>query len=65
MGKRKAIRVVVDKTIEQNYQAEPGRQEWVTVMECVYADRSSIPPLIIFKGENVCRSWMPKKLPEG
>jgi DDE superfamily endonuclease len=61
IGKRKALRVVVDKEALQNYQAEPGRQEWVTVMECICADGDSIPPLIIFKGENVSKSWIPKK----
>ena len=66
IGKRKALRVVVDTTVKQNYQAEPGRQEWVTVMECICADGSSIPPLIIFKGENVSESWIPvKEIPEG
>jgi hypothetical protein len=65
LGKRKAIRVVIDKTVKQNYQAERGRQEWVTVMECVCADGSEIPPLVIFKGENVCQTWLPKELPEG
>lgn len=33
------------------YQAQPGRQEWVTAVECIYADGASFPPLIIFKGE--------------
>ena len=35
-------------------------------MECICADGDSIPPLIIFKGENVSESWIPKKeLPQG
>jgi hypothetical protein len=54
LGKGKARRVVVDTTIKHNYQAEPGRQEWGTVMECICVDGDWIPPLIIFKGENVC-----------
>jgi DDE superfamily endonuclease/Tc5 transposase DNA-binding domain len=66
VGKSKTRRVVIDTTIKQNYQAEPGRQEWVTVMECISGDGTCIPPLIIFAGENVCTSWIPMKdLPEG
>src|SRR5579871_6832382 len=66
IGKRKALCVVVDTNVRQNYQAEPGRQEWVTVMECICTDGTSIPPLIIFKGENISNSWIPvKELPEG
>jgi hypothetical protein len=65
MDKRKAIYIVVDKTIEQNYQVELGCQEWVTVMECIYANESWILLLIIFKSQNVYCSWIPKKLSEG
>lgn len=59
MGKRKALWVIIDTNVEQNYQTEPGRQEWVTVVECICANGTSIPPLIIFKGENVSDSWIP------
>jgi len=45
--------VIVDKTVRMKYQAQPGRQEWVTAVECVCADGTAIPPLIIFKGEDV------------
>jgi len=65
VGKGKEMQVVIDTEVKQNYQAEPGRQEWVTVMDCICADGSSISPLIIFKGENVSKSWLPKELPEG
>ena len=44
VGKSKTQRVVMDTTVQQKYQAEPGRQEWVTVMECICTDGSSIPP---------------------
>ena len=27
--------VVVDATLRKKYQAEPGRQEWVTAVECI------------------------------
>ena len=65
VGKRKKMQVVIDTDVKQSYQGEPGRQEWVTVMDCICADGSSISPLIIFKGENLSKSWLPKELPEG
>jgi len=38
----------------------------LTVMECICADGSAIPPLIVFKGENVSESWITiKELPQG
>lgn len=58
--KGKARHVVIDTTIKQKYQAEPGRQEWVTVMECICANGDWISPLIIFKGENLSLGWRPQ-----
>jgi hypothetical protein len=60
LGKRKAIRVI-DNTIQQNYQAEPGRQEWVSYG--MHICRRKLDSTV--KGENVCQRWMPKELPEG
>jgi hypothetical protein len=51
---------VVDSRLRRKYQAEPGRQEWITIVECVCADGGLIPPLIIFKGENLVTSWIPR-----
>ena len=56
--------VVVDSTLCQKYQAEPGKQEWITVIECISVDGSSIPPIVIFKGENLMTSWMPQPAPK-
>jgi len=49
----------VDSQLRRKYQAEPGRQEWVTAVECISADGHVITPLIIFKGENLMNSWIP------
>jgi hypothetical protein len=51
--------VVVDSHLHRKYQAEPGRQEWVTVVECICVDGNLIPPLVIFKGEDLMTSWIP------
>ncbi len=50
--------VIIYSSIKMKYQAQSGHQEWVTVVEYVYADESSIPLLIIFKGEYLLDSWM-------
>jgi len=57
--------VVVDTTISNAYEAQPGRQEWVTVIECVSVTGEKIPPYIIFKGQNIMTNWLPKERPKG
>lgn len=47
---------------KKTYQAEPGRCEWVTVVECISADGSTIPPLVIFKGENLQTAWIAEEM---
>src|SRR5205085_1197656 len=64
IGTINASRVIVDTQIGSQYQSNPGRQKWVSVMECVSMDRTSISPLIIFKGENLLTNWIPPDLPK-
>ena len=57
--------IVVDKESQmKRYKAEPGRQEWITVLECICADGTSIAPMIIFKGKNVNSGWIPENVPD-
>ena len=49
-------------TIRPKFQAKPGRQEWVVVVECLCDEGRSIPPLIIFKGENLSHQWIPASI---
>ena len=37
----------------------PGRQEWVTSIECVSAAGRALPPLVIFKGGSFNSGWLP------
>jgi hypothetical protein len=55
---------IINVTIRQQFQAKPGRQEWVTTMACICADGSSLPPLIIFKGEKLSHQWIPADIPK-
>ena len=59
IGTRGRGYVIVSSNQKQTYQAQPGRQEWVTVIECICADGTSIQPLIIFKGVNLQSGWIP------
>jgi Tc5 transposase DNA-binding domain len=53
IGTIKNGKIIIDKSIRSNYRAEPGRREWVTVIDCICADGTSISPYIIFKGQSV------------
>ena len=53
LGTVNATQVLVDKSVGSQYQKEPGRQEWITVIECICADGTVIAPMVIFKGEGL------------
>jgi hypothetical protein len=57
--------VVVDGSLSTAYEAQPGRQEWVTVIECISAAGERIPPMVIFQGANLLTTWLPQPLPAG
>ena len=62
-----ASKVIIEKQSSSNsiyHQAQPGRQEWVTSVECICMDGSFLPPLIIFKAENFSRDWVPANAPK-
>jgi hypothetical protein len=62
IGVVEASKVIINKTIREQYQAQPGRQEWVTSVECICADGTAVPPLIIFRAENLSTQWVPANL---
>ena len=62
IGKIEASRIIINSTICQRYQANPGRQEWVSVVECICLDGTAIPPLVIFKGKDLLNTWIPADL---
>jgi len=66
IGVCNGINVVIDADMElEAYMVQPGRQEWVTVIECISASGVSISPYVIFKGENLVSTWLPRPLPVG
>jgi len=66
IGSTQAGCVLIDAQIRTKFQAQPGRQEWVTVLECICPDGTVIPPLVIFKGEQISTQWLvPPDLTDG
>ena len=62
IGQIEATRIIVRAEARAQWQAQPGRQEWVSVLECICADGSAIPPLVIFKGEQPLCAWIPNNI---
>jgi hypothetical protein len=53
IGSTQGACVIIDSRIRSQFQARPGRQEWVTVIEYICGDGTVIPPLVIFRGTNL------------
>jgi hypothetical protein len=62
IGTMESTRMIFDSTLRTKHQAHPGRQEWVSMVECLCADGTNIPPLGIFKGKNVLQNWIPNEV---
>src|SRR5947199_3024079 len=63
IGTSQCNRVIIDTTLRTRYKVEPGHQEWVSAVECICADGSSLPPLIIFKAKQISNSWINPNTP--
>ena len=61
-GTMESARIIIDYTLRTKHQAYPGRQEWVSMVECIYVDGSILPPLGIFKGKNALQNWILDKV---
>ena len=63
IGEVEASKCIINVKIRQKFQkAKPGRQEWVTSVECICADGTALSPLLIFKAENLSRAWIPASI---
>jgi len=61
---RKSV-VLLDQLNQYREKKQPGRQEWITSLECVNAAGVTLPPCLIFKGENLNSGWIPDETPAG
>lgn len=64
LGTTENMRVIIDTEVPMQFQAQPGRQEWITAVECICADGSSLSPMLIFKGEQLSQAWISINIPE-
>jgi len=60
----KTSNIIISKDTRMKLQVTPGRQEWISVVECISIDRVAISPLIIFKGERLSDAWYPDDVDE-
>lgn len=63
VGTTQSTRIIVDSTQKSNWKVTPGKQEWITAIECVDAAGGALPPLVIFKAQNTNSSWIPPNAP--
>jgi hypothetical protein len=63
VGESQTTKVLVPLDRQQQYKVVVGKQEWVTVIECINAAGDALPPMIIFKGQNINSGWIPSQTP--
>lgn len=63
VGSTQSTRIIVDSTQKSNWKVTAGKQEWITVLECINAAGDALPPLVIFKAQNTNSAWIPKDTP--
>jgi len=61
---RKSV-IPLDRQNQYREKKQRGRQEWITSLECVIASGVTLPPCLIFKGENLNSGWIPDETPAG
>ena len=61
---RKSV-VLLDQFDKRREKKQPGRQEWITSLKCISASGVTLPPCLIFKGENLNSGWIPDETPAG
>ena len=54
--------IIIDLILCTKYQVYLGRQEWVSVVKYICSNKTSIIPLVIFKGKNILQGWIPHKV---
>jgi hypothetical protein len=63
IGTSQKNRVIAYSAQSIHWKAVPGRQVWVLFVGCTSAAGMSLPPLIIFKAEQLRRTWITKDTP--
>jgi hypothetical protein len=61
---RKSV-ILLNQLNKRREKKQLGRQEWITSLGCVSAKGVTLPPCLIFKGENLNLGWIPDETPAG
>jgi hypothetical protein len=64
IGDEQATRVLIYLDKPTKHKVIGGKQEWVTDIECISAAGEALPPLLIFKGDNVNARWIDEQTPQ-
>ncbi len=65
IGEEQIMKVLVYLDAKQKERVVGGKQEWVTDIECINAAGEALPPLLIFKGEDVNTRWINERIASG
>jgi hypothetical protein len=65
IGEEQIMKVLVYLDARQKEKVIGGKQEWVTDIECINAAGEALPPLLIFKGQDINTRWINERSPEG
>lgn len=65
IGSSRKSAVRLNQLNTRREKKQPGRQEWITCLKCVSASGVTLPPCLIFKGENLNSGWIPDETPAG
>jgi hypothetical protein len=65
IGEEQVFKVLYYLDTEQKQRVIGGKQEWVTLIECINAAGEALAPLIIFKGAEMNARWLNERSPQG
>jgi hypothetical protein len=63
IGSTRGSFALYDRRATPKGKRQPGRQEWITSIECISALGVTLPPTLIFKGEKLNSEWIPDSTP--
>jgi len=58
MGIADSSKVLVRRTEAQAFSVQAGNQDWVSLIECVSFNGTTLPPYFIFKGKLIQEAWL-------
>jgi hypothetical protein len=58
-----SMHIIINSTLKSNWKVAAGKQEWITILECIDGARGALPPVIIFKAQNTNTGWIPQDTP--